>query len=248
MSFPRLLRRAPRTDPIVVDGPDGPIAIEVRPHPTAKRLILRLCRKTGQPQMTLPAGVRRSVAETFATSRADWIAARLADAAAHEAPADGVVIRLRDIPHVIRHRPGLKGAVRRDAERREIVVPGDADGLERRLRSWLKRQAKADLETAVARYAAALGVRAARVSVRDTTSRWGSCAHSRALSFSWRLVMAPPFALDYVAAHEVAHLRQMNHGPEFWALVAEICPDTDRARRWLSDNGPGLYRMVPGAG
>ena len=81
------------------------------------------------------------------------------------------------------------------------------------------------------------------MAVKDTRSRWGSCAANRNLAFSWRLVMAPRFVQDYVAAHEVAHLRHMNHGPRFWALVAELTPHTTAAVEWLRTHGPRLLRV-----
>ena len=87
-----------------------------------------------------------------------------------------------------------------------------------------------------------LGVRARRITLRDQKSRWGSCSSAGQLSFSWRLVLAPPFVLDYVAAHEVAHLAEMNHGPRFWRLVAKTLPAFEEAKVWLRIHGMDLYR------
>jgi predicted metal-dependent hydrolase len=95
----------------------------------------------------------------------------------------------------------------------------------------------------VKRYCARLGVVAKRITVRDTTSRWGSCSARGALSFSWRLVLAPPMVLDYLAAHEVAHLRELNHSPRFWRLVKLACPQTDEAEEWLKRHGSDLHRF-----
>ena len=81
-----------------------------------------------------------------------------------------------------------------------------------------------------------------RVILRDTKSRWGSCTTDGVLSFSWRLILAPRHVMDYVVAHEVAHLREMNHGPRFWKLCEEICRTVDGARAWLEENGTDLYR------
>ena len=91
-------------------------------------------------------------------------------------------------------------------------------------------------------HAGHLNVKPSRITVRDTASRWGSCSSTRALSFSWRLILAPEFVLDYVVAHEVAHLREMNHGPRFWAHVKSIAPDLDAAQAWLKTNGRDLQR------
>ena len=111
----------------------------------------------------------------------------------------------------------------------------------RRLLDWLKRQAQADLRLRVDIHAKRLGLAPKRISVRDQTTRWGSCSSTGALSFSWRLILAPPFVLDYLAAHEVAHLEEMNHGPQFWALVARTMPRHDEARDWLHTHGSNLH-------
>ena len=123
-----------------------------------------------------------------------------------------------------------------------IVVGGAAEHCARRLTDFLKREARADFEAAVARHAARLGVSIARVQVKDTTSRWGSCSSSGALAFSWRLILAPPSVLDYLAAHEVAHRREMNHGAAFWRHTRMLAPHTDEAEAWLKANGAGLHR------
>jgi predicted metal-dependent hydrolase len=100
------------------------------------------------------------------------------------------------------------------------------------------------------RYAAVLGVSIKRIAIRDQASRWGSCSSTGALSFSWRLILAPPFVLDYLAAHEVAHLVEMNHSRRFWRLVLQICPDAHRAKTWLDAHGADLHRhgLKPDAG
>jgi predicted metal-dependent hydrolase len=112
----------------------------------------------------------------------------------------------------------------------------------RRIGDFLKREARRDLEAASRRYAAELGVAARRVTVRDQSSRWGSCSTAGALSYSWRLILAPPFVLDYLAAHEVAHLVEMNHSRRFWRVVERICPAAHAAKVWLDANGPDLHR------
>ena len=96
----------------------------------------------------------------------------------------------------------------------------------------------------MARHSATLGVKAKSITMRDTTSRWGSCSSSGALNFSWRIIMAPPEVLDYLAAHEVAHLREMNHSDRFWALVAETCPNFEAHKAWLRTHGTGLHAVT----
>ena len=110
------------------------------------------------------------------------------------------------------------------------------------MHDYLKREARQDLHKASLAYAEALGVRVKRVSIRDQSSRWGSCTSAGSLSFSWRLILAPPYVLDYLAAHEVAHLVEMNHSPRFWRVVARICPSVERAKNWLDTYGNDLHR------
>jgi predicted metal-dependent hydrolase len=123
-----------------------------------------------------------------------------------------------------------------------LCVAGAEPHVPRRVRDYLKREAKADLEIASKRAAAALGVTLKRVSIRDQSSRWGSCSTTGVLSYSWRLILAPPFVLDYLAAHEVAHLIEMNHSRRFWKLVERICPHMSRAKIWLDAHGTELHR------
>jgi hypothetical protein len=113
------------------------------------------------------------------------------------------------------------------------------------LLDFLKREARKMFEARAFHYAELVGVQPKRITVRDTASRWGSCSTTRSLSFSWRLILAPPFVLDYVVAHEVAHLKHMNHGPRFWSLVRELVGDVEAPQAWLSKNGPLLHRYAP---
>ncbi len=123
-----------------------------------------------------------------------------------------------------------------------LTVSGRLEHAPRRLRDWLVEQARADLDVCVGTHARKLGVKARSITLRDQTSRWGSCTAGGLLSFSWRLVLAPAHVLDYVAAHEVAHLVEMNHGPRFWKLVARSMPRLEEAKRWLRNHGPDLHR------
>jgi predicted metal-dependent hydrolase len=123
-----------------------------------------------------------------------------------------------------------------------LCVAGDTRHLARRVRDFLKREAKRDLEAASRRHALALGLAPRRVVVRDQTSRWGSCSSTGVLSYSWRLILAPPHVLDYLAAHEVAHLKEMNHSPRFWRLVDQLDPQWQRAKAWLDAHGTQLHR------
>ena len=124
-----------------------------------------------------------------------------------------------------------------------ICVAGERAHIARRVTDFLKREARKDLEAAVARHSKQLGVKPRRIVLRDTVSRWGSCSSTGGLNFSWRLILAPPFVLDYLAAHEVAHIVHMNHSPLFWKLARRLHPGTDRAEIWLKVHGASLHRF-----
>jgi predicted metal-dependent hydrolase len=128
-----------------------------------------------------------------------------------------------------------------------MCVAGAAPHLARRIRDYLKYEAQCDLEAASRYYAEKIGVAIKRITVRDQSSRWGSCSNSGVLSYSWRLILAPPYVLDYLAAHEVAHLKELNHSPRFWRLVRSLTPDAERAKVWLDAHGADLHRYGPGA-
>jgi predicted metal-dependent hydrolase len=159
--------------------------------------------------------------------------------------AHGTVLPLRGVPHRVVHRRGARGTVWTESDaqgHRLLCVAGQAPHVARRVADFLKREAKRDVEAASRRYAAKLGVEINRIVVRDQTTRWGSCSTTGSLSFSWRLILAPPYVLDYLAAHEVAHLVEMNHSRRFWRLVEKIYPGLQRAKAWLDVNGTDLHR------
>jgi predicted metal-dependent hydrolase len=183
---------------------------------------------------------------------ADWVTERLAALPGAVAFEAGAVVPLHGVDHLIRHvtrtaQARLAGGVRRSSlvwvERGEIRVAGDGEFLARRVAEFLRAEARRRMSALVAQKAAMAAVQPRRITVKDTRSRWGSCAANSNLAFSWRLVMAPRFVQDYVAAHEVAHLRHMNHGPRFWALVDELTPHTEAAMVWLRTQGPALLRV-----
>jgi len=132
-----------------------------------------------------------------------------------------------------------------DEDGSALNVTGDVRHLQRRLSDWLKQQAKHDLAAASTAYARAMEVKIRRITIRDQSSRWGSCSSDGSLSYSWRLVLAPAFVLDYVAAHEVAHLRHMDHSPRYWRLVLTHCLRAKEAQHWLKRHGSLLHRYVP---
>jgi predicted metal-dependent hydrolase len=148
---------------------------------------------------------------------------------------------VRGEPYEIIHEQKCRGAPElRDGK---IFIGGDLRHLPRRVTEFLKKEVKKDFSLASARYAQLLGVQIRRIQIRDTITRWGSCNRSGTLCFSWRLIFAPPHVLDYLCAHEVAHLRHMDHSKKFWALVENICPHTSEARVWLKANGNTLLAI-----
>ncbi len=220
--------------------------VRLRRHPRARRYTLRINSGSREVVLTMPPRGSLKQANEFAQKHGAWIAARL-----HRLPqaapfSHGTVLPLRGVDHRIVHRRAARGTVwvETGAEgERLLCVAGAEPHIPRRVRDFLKREAKADLEKASKLAAQALGVTVKRVSIRDQSSRWGSCSTTGALSYSWRLILAPPFVLDYLTAHEVAHLIEMNHSRAFWRVVERICPDMDRARTWLNAHGTGLHRF-----
>ncbi len=237
------MRAAPLPEAITVALAGGEQRIELRRNANARRYILRLPATGGDPVLTVPAKGTLATARDFAERQRDWLAAQLERRPDAVAFAAGGLVPLRGEPHRIAAAGGLRGLVRVGEQAGEAVlhVPGAEEHLARRLTDWLKREARQDLSRAVELHADALGHRHAGITLRDTRSRWGSCTSDGRLSFSWRLVLAPPFILDYVAAHEVAHLAEMNHGPQFWALCRRLAPRTEEARGWLRREGGRLH-------
>ena len=195
--------------------------------------------------LTIPPRGTVKDAREFAQKHGGWIAARLGRLPEAAPFTHGVVMPLRGIAHRVTHRPGMRGTVWTEVGRhreRLLCVTGQAPHIGRRVGDFLRREAKRELEAASRRFAAALGLRIQRIVVRDQSSRWGSCSTTGVLSFSWRLILAPSDVLNYLAAHEVAHLVEMNHSAKFWRLVQRLCPDHERAKTWLDVHGTDLHR------
>ena len=219
--------------------------VRLRRHRQARRYTLRIHNATREVVLTIPPRGSLKEAQDFAQKHGGWIAARL-----HRLPeaapfSHGTVVPLRGVSHRIVHRGGARGTVWTEATPHGdqlLCVAGDAPHIHRRVTDFLKREARHDLERASARAAATLGVRIKRLNIRDQSSRWGSCSTTGALSYSWRLILAPPFVLDYLAVHEVAHLVEMNHSPRFWRLVDRLCANARRAKTWLDLHGADLHR------
>ena len=207
----------------------------------ARRASLRVDPANRRIVLTAPLRMARGTAVGFAETQAGWIAARLERLPERRPFVDGVEIPLFGVPHRLRHRPDARGTVWREGS--EIHVAGRAEHLSRRVKDWLVGELKKELVPGVHAKAARAERQVKRISVRDTRSRWGSCGPDAALSFSWRLVFAPPEVLDYLAAHETAHLVHLNHSPRFWALARVLCDGPiEGPQAWLKKNGETLLQ------
>jgi predicted metal-dependent hydrolase len=218
------------------------IALAVRRSRRARRLYLRVD-PAAPPEfpveLVLPRGVGLAEGLRFARDMSAWVAGRLRALPPLFPFADGTTLEVAGETLTVQHVGG-RGPTRRDGA--SLLVAGRPEHIARRVRDWLKFQAHETLTGRSRELAHRIDRRIASVRLRDPKSRWGSCAPNGSLAYSWRLILAPPFVLDYVVAHEVAHLVHPDHGPRFWKLVAELCGDTAAPRAWLNQNGPRLLR------
>ena len=214
------------------------LPIVIRKHPSSRRITLRFQPLHHSLTLTLPRYVSIKQGLDFIEQKRKWIE-RQVDETLQQLPFEnGAMVPVLGREYRIRHIGG-RGLVAIAGD--EIHVPGELEFLPRRVRDWLKQEARTRLGEYARQQAALLDKRIRSVSVRDTTSRWGSCSHNGSLSFSWRLILAPQNIFDYVVSHEVAHLIEFNHSARFWQIVARLHPDYQAAEYWLSRHGPGLY-------
>ncbi len=226
------------------------IVVTLRRLRSARRYTLRVRFAARDAVLTMPQRGSIRDARAFAERYAAWIAARLKRLPEIIPFDDGAVAPLRGLDHLLINVPNARGVVWSEPLREAaaqgpahaLYVTGAREHMPRRVRDFLKREAQRDLEASVARHTRRLGLPARTIGLRDPVSRWGSCSATGSLNFSWRLIMAPPFVLDYLAAHEVAHLVHLNHSPRFWALAHELSEDVDRAEAWLSSHGAQLHK------
>ena len=219
----------------------------LRVSPTKRDIILSIPRKMGERQ-----------ASAFIERHIDWLKRQLDDLPLAVPFEHGCLIPLEGELHQLsfcgprtRQQKGFRVVSRqmfcaespatKEQAVAQLQVLGAVEHAPRRLTDWLKKRARQKITARVDYHARRLELDYKRLGVRDQTSRWGSCSSNKTLSFSWRLILAPSEVLDYVAAHEVAHLREMNHSPRFWALVAQTFPDYERARGWLREKGQTLH-------
>lgn len=224
----------PGTTTHVLPG-DPPVVVTLRRSSRAKRFSLRVSRSDGRVSMSLPVWAPEEEALAFLHDRADWVRDHLDSAPPPRIARIGATIPIcgRPVPVI-----AGQGRVARIEEGRVVVAEGPRQGP--RIKALLTAMARERLRTAVDRHAGTLGRPTGKLTLRDPRSRWGSCSSKGDLMFSFRLIMSPPEILDYVAAHETAHLVEMNHGPAFWSLCRRLCPQTETHRRWLRVHGAEL--------
>ena len=249
MSFFRTLGTSAQAMPkeerrsLVLAGRDVPLLI--RTNPRARRLTLRIEPGGRGLRLTVPPRTRRRDIEAFLSRNEAWAAERIEALPTASKVGVGSLVPIAGEPHRIEHTGRLRGLPERigspGSDGPVLRVSGLEDRAGARVAGYLKAEARRAIEPAVARHTATIGRSAKAVRIKDTRSRWGSCTSDGALSFSWRLAMAPPPILDYLVAHEVAHLEHMNHGPDFWSLCRRLAPQTDEAKAWLKANGSALH-------
>ncbi|NNE39581.1 MAG: M48 family metallopeptidase [Marinicaulis sp.] len=226
-----------------IDVNGRPVRLKARVNRRAKRLILKVDPIIGEILATAPSQRTLGDAVKFAKESTQWIAKELNKGLAAIPFGEGTSIPLRGVKHEIIQKGGPRTPVRICSlgDQPMIEVGGAAEHINRRVTEWLKRQARADLEQHVVRFCAQLQKPESKIRIRDTRTRWASCSSDGVLCFSWRLILTPPEIMEYVVAHECAHLVHMNHSPAFWRQVAALGVNARAAESWFNANGAKLF-------
>lgn len=227
------------TDKIIAQK-DCESSVIIRHAVNAKRISLKLDATIRQGVLVLPPNISEKEGLEFARKNKEWLNEQIARLPPVVPFHDGVSIPFRGKQLIVKHGGSTRGLVKFEGDR--LIVFGRQEHFRRRLTDWLKNQARCEIGRLVTKKSLKIGCKAGRVSIRDQKGRWGSCASNGNLAFSWRLIMAPRFVLDYVVAHEVAHLVEYNHSSAFWHVVRSLTNHTDRGRIWLKHEGIQLHR------
>jgi len=219
------------------------IAVRLSVNRRARRISIRIDLGRGEAVAVAPSERRLADAVAFVHDRRAWIAERLADRPESVRFAPGARIPLFGKPAPLLCAGGAAAARLVEHEGATAILSGgEGDAFARRVERLLRAEARRRLGERTLVHAAALGLKPPTVSIGDPKSRWGSCSpHRNAIRYSWRLVMAPPEVLDYVAAHEVAHLVHADHSPAYWAVVRAVFGDPKPHRAWLRTHGAALH-------
>jgi len=227
------------TELVPVQGALASVAF--RRSPRASKISLRIDATQGGVVITLPMRASRRAGLSLLQTHEAWVAEKLAALPSAVPFIAGATVPVCGIPHLI--TPISRGRGGAWIEGANIYVTGGPEFLARRVTDCLKRLARQKLTAMAAEKSRLAAVTPKCVRVKDTRTRWGSCAPDRTLAFCWRLILAPDFVQDYVVGHEVAHLRHMNHGRNFWALTETLTPNRQAATAWLASNGQALLRI-----
>ncbi|MFT6557896.1 M48 family metallopeptidase [Sneathiella sp.] len=218
-------------------GQDVPLVL--RRSARAKRLKIRV-EANRSVTVVLPRGISDATALSFVEKEHRWVLAQLAKIDAPVPFSDAEMVPVLGREYILRHCPDRRGVV--SIEGREILVCGQRAHMARRFEDWAKRHIRSLILEKVTEYAEKAGVSFGRITVKDQKSRWGSCSSAGNLNFSWRLIFMPEFVVDYIVCHEVCHLVHLNHSRDFWRLNRRLCPDTEKAKAWLKENGSKVHK------
>ncbi len=216
------------------------VEVSTRVSPRAKKITLKITGHNGV-ELVIPKNVSDKQAMHFLYSKQQWIIEKSKEIGIKSRTKfeEGAEIPIQGSVYKVEYGGSIRGKTRLEGDK--LIVCGERGVLSKRVRAFLQELAKKEISARAEIEALKLGVKYSRITVRDTNSRWGSCSHKKNLSFSWRLIMAPRDVLEYVVAHEVAHIIEMNHSKNFWELVESIFPEHRSSRKWLKDNGVMLH-------
>jgi predicted metal-dependent hydrolase len=216
----------------------GGIPLIYKSHKRAKKMKLKFDALSGCGVVTVPTFCSKLEAFRFAGRHRDWLEAQKKSSPQKVLLMPGNVIPFLGDEKIIHHKKDNSSGV--EITQEHIIVGGPIEGFPVRLENYLKKTAGKYIEPIAAQFAETAGVRYKKIQIRDTKSRWGSSSTTGTLSFSWRLIMTPPDILKYVVAHEIAHIREMNHSAAFWSQVDQLVENAKPARRWLRSEGQAL--------
>ena len=216
--------------------------LEFKTHNRAKRMKLRYDSIKNCAVVTMPPRSTKREAQYFASLHLPWLEKQRDSSPERIFLSPGYHIPIEGVPFFIVHKNDDIGLIKQNDF--EIVVGGDKSGFSKRLENYLKKLARQKIEPLAQQMAKSIGQSFRRIQIRDTKSRWGSCSSSGTLSFSWRLIMCPNEIIEYVVAHEVSHIKEMNHSPAFWRVVDELVDDAKISRKWLKSEGQVLMMIL----
>jgi len=214
-------------------------------NPRARRLSIRIDARAGEAVLIAPSERKLGEAVAFARTKADWMRERLAERPRGAPLEPGAVIDLFGRPTRLVATGGAGAARLTEDESGPVIASGgEGEAYARRVENLFKRVARETLQARTDVHLRALGQQPVKLSIADPKSRWGSCSpHNRSIRYSWRVIMAPPAVIDYLAAHEVAHLVHANHSPAYWSVVQRLVGDHRPFRKWLRDHGQALHAV-----